>query len=211
MADFHDLEDDIELPPAEIAHVEQPRKLSRLKKKTIDENKTINSLKGVETPESEIHGFRPDKMLADEENEAEDSPEDNPKVWLGSKNWTKYVSHIHKHRSGNIMQDEPSQNNPGGAHDERIQEGEEEDEEEQQEGKEAAGVWDEEDEIEKYFREKSENGRGGEESDSDGSGSESDEDYDSGAAAKQLGDNPSAEDLAAETQRILRGKLIMES
>jgi hypothetical protein len=66
-----------------------------------------------------------------------------------------------------------------------------------------AQVWDEEDEIEAYFREKSEDGRGDEESDSD-SGSESDEDYAGGTAA-MLGDNPTLDDLNAETQRILRG------
>ena len=65
-------------------------------------------------------------------------------------------------------------------------------------------VWDEEDEIEQYFKEKAENGRGDEESDADSSGSESDEEYGNGGA-KALGDNPSLEDLNAETQRILRG------
>jgi hypothetical protein len=68
-----------------------------------------------------------------------------------------------------------------------------------------AQVWDEEDEIEQYFKEKSENGRGDEESDSD-SGSDSDEDYAGGTAA-MLGDNPTLDDLNAETQRILRGIL----
>lgn len=66
-------------------------------------------------------------------------------------------------------------------------------------------VWDEEDEIEQYFKEKSENGRGDEESDSD-SGSDSDEDYAGGTAA-MLGDNPTLDDINAETQRILRGIL----
>jgi hypothetical protein len=70
-----------------------------------------------------------------------------------------------------------------------------------------AQVWDEEDEIEQYFKEKSENGRGEEESDSDDSGSDSDEDYAGGTAA-MLGDNPTLDDLNAETQRILRGMFI---
>lgn len=82
MADLHDLEDDIELPPVEIAQIEEPRKLSRLKKKKIDENKTANKLQGLDTPESEVRGSRPDTMLADEENEAEDSPEDDAEVRL---------------------------------------------------------------------------------------------------------------------------------
>ena len=79
----------------------------------------------------------------------------------------------------------------------------EEGEEEDEHAAAAPRVWDEEDEIEAYFKEKSEDGRGDEESDSD-SGSESDEDYAGGTAA-MLGDNPTLDDLNAETQRILRG------
>ena len=67
-------------------------------------------------------------------------------------------------------------------------------------------VWDEEDEIEMYFKEKSENGRGDEVSDLDDSGSDSDEEEFDGGAAKPMGENPSLDDLNAETQRILRGK-----
>lgn len=100
------------------------------------------------------------------------------------------------------MQADPSHDDPAGEN----AEGAEEEGEEEQEDHDGAEVWDEEDEIERYFQEKSENGRGGEDSGSDGSGSDSDEDYDSGTAAKKLGDNPSLQDLNAETQRILRGK-----
>ncbi len=97
------------------------------------------------------------------------------------------------------LQADPCHDDPAGEN----AEGAEEEEEDEQEG---AQVWDEEDEIERYFQEKSEDGRGGEDSGSDGSRSDSDEDYDSGHVAKKLGDNPSLQDLNAETQRILRGK-----
>ena len=69
-----------------------------------------------------------------------------------------------------------------------------------------APIWDEEDEIEQYFKERAERGKDmGEESEGSGSDSDSEGEEDGDKEAPQLGDNPTLEDLQAETQRIMRG------
>ena len=77
MAGFEDLEDDIELPQVNALLVEEPRKLSRLKKGPKDENHNINAVKGIDTPESEVRG----SMLAvEEEDEAQVSLSEDEEV-----------------------------------------------------------------------------------------------------------------------------------
>ncbi|KAL4540045.1 hypothetical protein Ndes2526A_g03047 [Nannochloris sp. 'desiccata'] len=175
MAGFEDLEDDIELPQLEVAQVQEPRKLSRLqKKKTIDEN--VNADMGIDTPESEARG----SLLAGEELVVEPN---EPELSLSEEG-----AQSGDNDDADVVEEEVEGAAEAG-----------------EEGKVAAApdqVWDEEDEIEQYFKEKSENGRGDQESDSD-SGSDSDEGYAGGTAA-MLGDNPTLDELNAETQRILR-------
>ncbi|KAL4543808.1 hypothetical protein Ndes2437B_g01620 [Nannochloris sp. 'desiccata'] len=140
MAGFEDLEDDIELPQLEVAQVQEPRKLSRLqKKKTIDEN--VNADMGIDTPESEARG----SLLAGEELVVEPN---EPELSLSEEG-----AQSGDNDDADVVEEEVEGAAEAG-----------------EEGKVAAApdqVWDEEDEIEQYFKEKSENGRGDQESDSD--------------------------------------------
>jgi len=53
MSGLEDLEDDVELPQMAALHTEEPRKLSRLRKKGGIESPENNSVKGTDTPEGE--------------------------------------------------------------------------------------------------------------------------------------------------------------
>jgi len=84
----------------------------------------------------------------------------------------------------------------------------EEEQEEEEEGQEAAddqeeGYWDEEDEIEQYLKDRFD---GDESSDDEPAGSEYGPGASGGGERRVMPDNPTLEDLNAETQRILRGE-----